>query len=221
MESILYWPALEFPSFRLPHSRTLGVWALILLMCMIPFQTACNGATVAQQIVNWMPTVISSAQSLDAVAATLDPAQAVIIIPAGIAFIAVANLVNNQAKTYLANPNATNLQQLQAQALAFQTNVTSALMNSVRIINPGSQQQILAFLNAAITGISAVLALIMNVKGSSLTPASVTAPKLAAIIPLMNQGESVALIAQHENISTEQANVAFNVGMARLQAVGL
>jgi hypothetical protein len=194
------------------------LWAVMLAS---PFMGGCNGTSVAQQIVNWMPTVISSAQSLDAIAATLDPAQAVIIIPAGIAFVAAANLLDSAAKTYLANPNATALQQLQAQALAFQANVTTALLNSVRVVNPATQQKLLAYLNGGITAVSAILALIMNIKGSSITPASVTAPKLVAIIPLMNRGESVALIAQHENISTEQANVAFNVGMARLQAVGL
>ena len=194
------------------------LWAVTLAA---PFMGGCNGATVAQQIVNWTPTIISAAQTLDGVVATLDPAQAVIIIPAGIAFVAAANLLDAGAKTYLANPNATTLGQLQAQALAFQANVTTALLNAVRVVNPETQQKLLTYLNAAVTGISAVLALIMNIKGSSLTPASVTAPKLAAIIPLLNKGESVALIAQHENISTKQANVAFNMGMARLQAAGL
>ena len=202
-------------------AATLTAVMLWAVMVASPLMDGCNGATVAQQIVNWMPTVISAAQTLDGVAATLDPAQAVIIIPAGIAFVAAANLLDSAAKTYLANPGATALGQLQAQALAFQANVTTALLNAARVVNPATQQKLLTYLNAAVTGISAVLALIMNIKGSTLTPASVTAPKLAMIIPLLNKGESVALIAQHENISTEQANVAFNVGMARLQEAGL
>ena len=194
------------------------LWAV---MCATPFLSGCNGVTVAQQIVNWTPTIISAAQTLDGVVATLDPAQAAIIIPAGIAFVAGATLLEEQAKTYLANPGATTLGQLQQQALAFQDNVTTAMLNAVKIVNPATQQKLLTYLNAAVTGVSAILALIMNIKGSTLTPASVTAPKLAAILPLMNRDEDVALIAQHEDISTEQANVAFIVGMARLQAAGL
>ena len=194
------------------------LWAV---MCATPFLSGCNGVTVAQQIVNWTPTIISAAQTLDGVVATLDPAQAAIIIPAGIAFVAGATLLEEQAKTYRANPGATTLGQLQQQALAFQANVTTAMLNAVKIVDPATQKLLLAYLNAAITGVSAILALIMNIKGSTLTPASVTAPKLAAILPLMNRDEDVALIAQHEDISTEQANVAFNAGMARLQAAGL
>jgi hypothetical protein len=202
---------------------TAGLTAIALWSVMLaaPFMGGCNGTTVAQQIVNWTPTIISATQTLDAVVATLDPAQAALILPAGVAFVAGATLLEEQAKTYLANPSATTLGQLQAQALAFQANVTTALLNAVKIVNPATQQKLLTYLNAAVTGVSAILALIMNIKGSTLTPASVTAPKLAAILPLMNRDEDVALIAQHEDISTEQANVAFNVGMARLQAAGL
>ena len=202
-------------------AATLTAVMLWAIMVASPLMGGCNGATVAQQIVKWTPTIISAAQTLDAVVATLDPAQAALILPAGAAFVAGATLLEEQAKTYLANPGATTLGQLQAQALAFQANVTTALLNAVKIVNPATQQKLLTYLNAAVTGVSAILALIMNIKGSTLTPASVTAPKLAAILPLMNRDEDVALIAQHEDISTEQANVAFNVGMARLQAAGL
>jgi hypothetical protein len=193
-------------------------WAVIVAS---PMMEGCSGKTVAQQIVNWTPTVIATAQTIDGVVATLDPAQASLIIAAGVTFTAAANLLDAQAKTYLANPNATNLQQLQAQALAFQANVNTALLNAVKITNVASQQRITAYLNAAVTGVSAILALISTIKGSSLTPASMTAPKLAQVLPAMDRDAAVALIAQHEGISTECAQVEFNVGMARLQTAGL
>jgi len=64
----------------------------------------------AQDIVNWTPTIISAAQTIDATVATLDPANAAVILLAGTTFTAAATLVEAQAKTYLANPTATALQ---------------------------------------------------------------------------------------------------------------
>jgi hypothetical protein len=191
----------------------------LLLMGTMPM-AGCSGTTVAQDIVNWTPTIISAAQTVDASVAVIDPSSAAIIIAAGTTFTAAANLVDAQAKTYLANPNATSLQQLQAQALAFQSNVTTALLQVAHITNSMSQQKILVGLNSAVTGISAILALIQTVKGNTLTPASVTAPKLALVIRQMDVDAAIAEVAQHEGLSNRDARVAFNTGIARLQAAG-
>ena len=198
MENILYCSAFELRFPTLPKSRTLGVWALMLLLFILPFQVGCTGTQVAQNIVNWTPTIISAAQTIDATVATLDPAQAVLIIAAGTTFTAAANLLKAQAQTYLDNPTATALQQLQAQALAFQTNVSTALLNAVHITNSASQQKVTTYLNAAITGISAILALIATIKGSTVSPASVTAnATVAAAMRLVDRHQAIALVAQH------------------------
>jgi hypothetical protein len=176
----------------------LGAWALIAILTFGLMPTVgCSGTTVAQNIVNWTPTIISAADTIDATVATLDPANAVLIALAGTTFDAAAMLVVNQAKTYLANPTASALQQLQAQALAFQSNVNTALLQAARITNPASQQKITVAINAAVTGISAILAIITTIKGSTLTPASVTAPKMAQVLPLIDERKSIALVAQH------------------------
>ena len=176
----------------------LGAWALIALLCLAVVPTVgCSGTTVAQDIVNWTPTIVSAAMTVDATVATLDPANAPIILAAGTTFTAAANLVQAQAKTYLANPNATTLQQLQAQALAFQANVSTALLQAVHITNSQSQQTILTALNAAVTGISAILALISTVKGNTISPASVTAPKLSSLKPVLDERQQIAIVAGH------------------------
>jgi hypothetical protein len=177
----------------------LGAWALIALLCFAVVPTVgCNGTTVAQDIVNWTPTIISAANTIDATVAVLDPANAALILMAGTTFTAAANLVDAQAKTYLANPTATALQQLQAQALAFQANVTTALLQAAKISNPASQQKITVAINAAVTGISAILALITTIKGATVTPASVTAaPAVAAAMRLVDRRQAVALVANH------------------------
>ena len=90
----------------------LGALALsLLLVCSL---TACNGREVAQNIVNWTPSIVSTAQTVSSVVASLDPAQAALISAATVGFVSAANLVKAQAQTYLDNPSATNLQQLQA-----------------------------------------------------------------------------------------------------------
>jgi hypothetical protein len=200
----------------------LGAWALISLLCLavVP-AVGCNGATAAQDIVNWTPTIVSAATTIDGVIAVLVPQDAALIAIVGTSFTAGANLVDAQAKTYLENPSATALQQLQAQALAFQANVNTALLQAAKISNPASQQKILTGLNAAVTGISAVLALISQIKGSTLTPASVTAPKIAQVEHLMNPNRSIAMIASHYGISDGRAEIMYVHNMSRLQEAGL
>jgi hypothetical protein len=176
----------------------LGAWALISLVMILPFEVGCSAKSVAQNIVNWTPTIISAAQTVDATVATLDPAQAALIESVGVAFTAGANLLAAQAQTYLNNPTIPILQQLQAQALSFQKNVNTALLAAAHVTNSVSQQRILAGLNAAVTGVSAVLALIMTIKGNTLTPQLVQAQtQLAEVLPLLNHGQDVALVAEH------------------------
>lgn len=197
----------------------LGAWALISLLCLavVPI-VGCNGATVAQDIVNWTPTIDASLTTLGSVAAGLAPQDAAIILPVVSGLVAGQNLLSAQAKVYLSNPTAPALQQLQAQALAFQSNVTDAVLNAVKVTNPASQQKVLNALNGAVTGISAILALIQTVKGNSLTPTSVTAPKVVQAMLLINQRQSVSIIANHYGISQEQALVVYGTTMSQLQA---
>ena len=178
----------------------LGAWALIAILTFGLMPTVgCSGTTVAQNIVNWTPVIVSTAQTLDSVLVGLSPspADAVVIATIGTAFTAGANLVANQAKTYLANPGASTLQQLQAQALAFQSNVNTALLEAAKISNSATQQKLLSYIGELVTGVTAVLALIQSIKGSTLTPTSETAPTLSQVLPLMDEKKSIALVAKH------------------------
>ena len=200
----------------------LGAWALItlVLLASVP-AVGCSGTTVAQNIVNWTPVIVSTANTIDGVVATLDPANAALITAVGVSFTAAANLVQAQAKTYLANPSLTNLQQLQAQALAFQANVNTALLNAAKISNPGSQQKVLTCLSAGVTGITAILALIQTIKGNTVGPVTVVAPKISQVLPLMDEKQSIALVAQH--YGEPQFVAAYQVHQAErsLMAAGL
>lgn len=203
------------------HYNPLGAWALVSLL-LLATVTGCSGASVAQDIVNWTPTIVSTATTVGSVVASLDPADAALIAVSVTGFNAAANLLSSQAQTYLNNPNATTLQQLQAQVLTFQQNVNTALLQAAKIVSPGSQQKVIAAIQSLATGLTAVLALIATIKGNTLSPASVTAPvKLSQVAPLINHQQEVAMVAAHYNESSRDAEIDVRWAHARLAYIGL
>lgn len=200
----------------------LGAWALIsTLLFGVTVTTGCNATSVAQNIVNWTPVIVSTANTIDGVVAKLDPPNAALILLAGTTFSAAAYLVDNQAKTYLANPSLTNLQQLQAQALAFQSNVNQALLQAAKITNPASQQKVKDAISAAVTAITAVLALLQTIKGNTVGTISVSSTKISQVLPLMDERKSIALVAQHYGEPQFMAAYQVHQSERSLQAAGL
>ena len=175
----------------------LGVWALIALL--LPFTTGCSGTNVAQNIVNWTPTLQSAVATVDSTATLLAPADAPIFTAATVGFDAASNLLVAQAKAYLANPTAPVLQQLQAAVVAFQQQVNASLLQAARIANPASQQQVLNAINAVATVVSAMLALVMSIssKAAVARMASQSTIKCAQVRPYMDKGKAAALVASH------------------------
>jgi hypothetical protein len=175
----------------------LGVWALIALL--LPFTAGCSGTSVAQNIVNWTPTLQSAVATVDSTATLLDPLDAPIFTAATVGFDAASNLLVAQAKAYLANPTAPVLQQLQTAVVAFQQQVNASLLQAARISNPASQQQVLNAINAVATIVSAMLALVTSIssKAAVARMASQSTIKLASVRPYMNEGKAAAMVAVH------------------------
>jgi len=202
--------------------RITAVVAAVALWASVCWMSACSGVTIAQDIVNWTPTVVSTATTIGQVVASLDPAEATIIAAATTGFVAAADLFSNQAKTYLANPTASALQQLQAQILGFQQNVNAALLQAVKIVNPASQQRIMLAIQGLATALTAVLALISTIKGNTLSVGVIAAPiKVSMVEPLMNQQEQIRMIAAHYGTSEKQAQIQITFAQQQLSAVGL
>lgn len=204
-------------------SRTqarLGAWMLIALLLQLTFISGCSQTTVAKNIVNWTPTLQSAVATVDATAAQLDPANAPIFIAATTGFDAASNLLVSQAKAYLANPSATILALLQAQVVAFQQQVNSALLQAARIVNSSSQQRALASIQAVATAVTAILALIQSVSSKQAVArmAAASTIKLAAVSPYVNRSTIANIVAAHYNepltlarirvAQTEQAEIA-------------
>jgi hypothetical protein len=197
----------------------LGAWALIALL-LLPFMSGCSGTNVAQEIVNWTPTLESAVATVDSTAALLDPSDAPVFAAATTGFDAASNLLVAQAKAYLANPSAGTLAQLQAQVVVFQQQVNSALLSAAKIVNPNSQQHALNAINAVGTVVLAILALVESVssKAQVARMAAQSSIKLATVRPYLDEGQAVAVVAAHYGEPVGEARVQVaqaKVGAAR------
>lgn len=202
--------------------QKLGAWALISLLLLGSMATGCSATTVAQDIVNWTPTIQSTAATVGQVVAGLDPAEAVIIEAAVTGFNAAAGLLSAQAQTYLNNPGLSTLQQLQAQALSFQQNANIALLQALKVSNPVSQQRLVGAIQALVTGLTAVLALISTIKGNTLSRQTLVAPvHVAQLLPYLDRGQTVAMVSAHYQESTAQASTDVDLAYLHLQQAGL
>jgi hypothetical protein len=188
----------------------LGAWALIALLLPLPFMSGCSGVTVAQDIVNWTPTLQSAVATVDSTAALLAPVDAPIFAVATVGFDAASNLLVTQAKAYLANPGASTLTQLQNQVVTFQQQVNGALLQAGKIMNPASQQHALSAIQAVATIVSAMLSLVQSVssKAAVAQMAVHSTVKMAEVQRYMDGETAARMVAGHYGEP---------VGMARMQ----
>ena len=195
----------------------MGAWALIALL-LLPFMSGCSGASVAQEIVNWTPTLESAVATVDSTAALLDPSDAPVFAAATTGFDAASNLLVAQAKAYLANPSAGTLAQLQQQVVVFQQQVNAALLSAAKIVNPNSQQHALNAVNAVGTAVLAILALVESVstKAQVALMAAQSTIKLATVRTYLDEGKAAATMAAHYGEPVEQARI--QVAQAELSA---
>ena len=191
-------------------SAKLGVWALIALLIQVPFMSGCSGVTVAQDIVNWTPTLQGAVATVDTTAALLAPADAPIFAVATVGFDAASNLLAAQAKAYLANPGAGALAQLQTQVVTFQQQVNAALLTVGKIVDPASQQHALSAIQAVGTIISAMLALVQSISSKTAVAgmAACSSVKMASVEQYIDVEMAARMVAGHYGEP---------VGMARMQ----
>jgi hypothetical protein len=182
--------------------------------------TGCNGPSVAQQIVNWTPTIISAANVVATSVTVLDPQDRNIIAASVAGFDAGANLISTLSAAYLANPSQTTLQALETQVTTFQQTVDTAMLQAARIVNPASQQKVMLEIQAVAVGVNAILALLVSIKESNVTPASASAIKIAQITPLMDRNLTVKMVANHYQESETVASLRVSYAQYELAQAG-
>jgi hypothetical protein len=190
----------------------LSAWMLIALLIPLPWMQGCTATSVAQNIVNWTPSLQSAVATADSTAALLAPADAPIFAAATAGFDAASNLLVAQAKAYLANPSASVLAQLQTQVVTLQQEVNTALLQAARIVDAKSQQHALAVIQGVGTIASAILALVASIstKAQVARMASQADVKLAAVEPYHDEGRAAEIVAAHygESLELARAQVA-------------
>jgi hypothetical protein len=184
---------------RASGTARLGVWALIALLAPLPFTTGCSAVKVAQDIVNWTPSLQSAVATVDSTAALLAPADAPIFAAATAGFDAASNLLVAQAKAYLANPSAGVLAQLQTQVVTFQQQVNAALLEAARIVDAASQKHALAAVQAVATIVTAMMSLVESIssKAAVARMAAQSQIKVSAVKPLLDGSRAAQIVAAH------------------------
>ena len=185
---------------------------MIALLLPLPWMQGCAEKSIAQDIVNWTPSLQSAVTTVDSTAALLAPADAPIFAAATAGFDAASNLLDAEAKAYLADPTAGTLLQLQTMIVTLQQQVDAALLQAARIVNPASQQHALAAIQAVGTVVSAILSLVQSIssKAAVARMASESGIKLAAVEPYLNLSRSAQVVAVHygEPVELARAQVA-------------
>jgi len=187
----------------------LGAWALIALLIPLPWMQGCTASNVAQDIVNWTPSLQSAVATVDSTAALLAPADAPIFTAATVGFDAASNVLVAQAKAYLANPSAGVLAELQAQIVAFQQEVNTAFLQAAKIVNPASQLHALAAIQGVGTIVSAILSLVQSISGKAQLArmAAASTIKFAVVEPYFNRVQAATMVARHYGEPVELARV--------------
>ena len=179
----------------------LGAWMLIALLIPLPWIEGCSATAVAQDIVNWTPALQSAVATVDSTAALLTPADAPIFTAATSSFDVASNLLVTQAKAYLANPSASALQQLQTQVVTFQQEVSAALLQAAKIVNPASQAHALSAIQAVATIVNTILSLVASIssKAAVANMSAATRVKLSMIRPYLDRTRAAEILAVHYN----------------------
>jgi hypothetical protein len=190
------------PEGNLPAAGStakLGAWALIALLLPLPWMQGCSATAVAQDIVNWTPSLEAAVATVDSTAALLAPADAPIFTAATASFDAASYLLVNQAKAYLANPSAGVLAQLQTQVVTFQQQINAALLQAGSVVDGNSQQHALVAIQAVATIVNAILGLVQSVSSRAdvARMAAESTIKLASVEPYLDRVQAAALVAAH------------------------
>jgi hypothetical protein len=202
-------PASQQVNGSASQEAKLGAWMLIAPLIPLPWMQGCTAAGVAENIVNWTPSLQSAVATVDSTAALLAPADAPIFTAATIGFDVASNLLVAQAKAYLANPSGSTLAKLQNQIVTLQQQVNTALLQAARIVDQKSQQHALAAIQGVGTIVVAILALAQSISSRAQVAqmAADSGVKLAAVEPYLNESRAAEIVAAHYGEPVEVARV--------------
>jgi hypothetical protein len=193
-----------FVSFRASTRQVsvVGLCALVLLSTLS--MAGCSNVEVAQDIVNFTPSLQAAVVTVESTVSILAPEYAPIVAASTVGFDALSAVVVAQAKAYLANPSASLLQQLQTAVITFQASVNQSLLDAAKIVDPNSQQHVVQAIGAVATIITAIIGLLQRISSPAQiqTMAAASKVKLSQIRPYLPRGQ-VEAVAQRFHMTPD------------------
>jgi hypothetical protein len=173
---------------------------VLAISAMMPV-TGCTQAqkiSVAQEIVNWTPVFVSTADTVNSAIESLDPGTVFILGPLTLAINAFGPQLQQAAQNYLNNPTETTLQVLQSLVTQIQQSVNATLLTAAKITNPTSHATATKQINLLATIANTILALVQGLSSKAQVAAMAShAPiKLAVVKALLDQ-HAMQLAAEH------------------------
>ncbi len=189
------------------HTNVASCVAIVAMTCVT--LTGCTPAQkqttlqVVTEINTHIPEVVAAADTVSSVVASLLPADAPLVGVTDVAFDTAAKTLQALTASYMANPNASVLQQIQAAITTLEGQLNTATLKVAGIKNSATQQAVLAALKGLLTVVTVVFALI----SPTLTTAQLLDLResdtihLAQVRPYMDQQElQQEAAAMHVNL---------------------
>lgn len=208
---------------RISSTQRLGALACSLLLVAATFGAAgCTQQqkiSVAQEIVNWTPAFISTADTVNASIMALDPATIAILGPITAAVNAFGPEFQKAAQSYLANPGQTTLQVLQSLVTQIQQDTNSALLSAAKITNPASQATATRQINLLATIANTLLSLVQSISSKQQIAAmSLQGPTVGAIRSHIALAQVRSLLDEH-SLEVARLEVQRDTRIARAPSV--
>jgi hypothetical protein len=181
----------------------LALCALILSFSMVGCSQQA-GVTIAQDIDNWTPALVTAVNTITATGAMLDPVASPIFSVATAGFDAAATLVKQYADAYLKNPSASVLVNLQTAVMTLQQSANQALLQAAGIKDASSQKLALSAINGVATIVAVLLGLVQTIssKAELRTMRDAAGIKYAAVRRLMD-GHGLEQAASSQGVTVD------------------
>jgi len=146
--------------------RTTGMSIVAAVMCCCLFTLGCTPAQkqttlqIITEINAKLPEVTSAADTVAALVAGLAPGDAALIAIGDTAFDAAAKTLQALTTSYLANPSASTLTQIQTAINTLESNINTATLNAVGIKDKATEELAIAALKGLLTVVTVLFALI-------------------------------------------------------------
>jgi hypothetical protein len=171
--------------------------SVLVSSCLVEGCTPAQKQTTLQVVTainQHIPEVVAAADTVAATVELLDPASAALLSVGDATFDTLAKTLQVLTAAYIANPNASTLQQIQTAINTLESNINTATLNAVGIKDVESQRLAVAALHGLLTVVTIVFGMIAPTESVTMLYQlrSTGTIHLAQVRPYMDAGELAA-----------------------------